>query len=76
MNEILNKLLLAGDTFMPEMHLRQPVFTDNTCGPFTKGQRKNTTIKKYPGNSRYIYQNELEKGFFFNMTWLVNVLKV
>ena len=24
MNEILNKFLLAGDQFMPEMHLRQP----------------------------------------------------
>ena len=24
MNQILYELLLAGDTFMPEMHLRQP----------------------------------------------------
>ena len=24
MNNIINKLLLAGDKFMPEMHLRQP----------------------------------------------------
>ena len=24
MNEIVNKFLLAGDRFMPEMHLRQP----------------------------------------------------
>ena len=26
MNEIVNKFLLAGDKFMPEMHLRQPQF--------------------------------------------------
>ena len=26
MNEIVNKFLLAGDTFMPEMHLKQPGF--------------------------------------------------
>ena len=26
MNNIINKLLLAGDKFMPEMHLRQPQF--------------------------------------------------
>ena len=26
MNEIVNKLLLVGDKFMPEMHLRQPGF--------------------------------------------------
>ena len=24
MNEIVNKVLLAGDKFMPEMHLKQP----------------------------------------------------
>ena len=24
MNEIINKFLLAGDQFVPEMHLRQP----------------------------------------------------
>ena len=27
MNEILNKFLLAGDKFMPELHLKQPEFT-------------------------------------------------
>ena len=25
-NEIINKLLLVGDKFMPEMHLKQPGF--------------------------------------------------
>ena len=36
MNEAINKFLLAGDKFMPEMHLKQTGFTDSTCGPFTK----------------------------------------
>ena len=36
MNEIPKTFLLAGDTFMPEMHLRQPGFTYSACGPFTK----------------------------------------
>ena len=27
MNEIVNTILLAGDKFMPEMHLKQPRFT-------------------------------------------------
>ena len=27
MNKIVNKFLLAGDKFMPEMHLKQPGFT-------------------------------------------------
>ena len=35
MNEIVNKFLLAGDKFIPQMHLRQTVFTYSTCGPFT-----------------------------------------
>ena len=42
MNEKTNKFLLAGDKFMPEMHLRQPGFAYIACRPFTK--RKNTKI--------------------------------
>ena len=38
MNEIVNKFLLVGDKFMPEMHLRQPGFTYSACGPFTKNK--------------------------------------
>ena len=36
MNEIVNKLLLVGDKFMPEMHLKQPGFTYSASGPFTR----------------------------------------
>ena len=43
MNEIVNKFLLAGDKFMPEMHLKQPRFTYTACGRFTK-DRKNSKI--------------------------------
>ena len=43
MNEMINKFLLAGDKFMPEMHLRQPGFTYSPCGPFTKNKER---IKK------------------------------
>ena len=35
MNKIVNKFLLAGGKFMPEMHLKQPGFTYSACGPFT-----------------------------------------
>ena len=38
MNEIINKFLIAGDKFMPEMQLRQPGFTYSACGPFTKNR--------------------------------------
>ena len=43
MNEIVNKFLLTGDKFMPEMHLRQPGFTCSACGPFAK----NKEIQKF-----------------------------
>ena len=63
MNEMINKFLLAGDKFMPEMHLRQPGFTYSACGPFTKYKER---IKKFKEtwHSRYIYQNELDKACF------------
>ena len=40
MKEIVNKCLLAGDKFMPEMHLNQPDFTYSACGPFTKNKKR------------------------------------
>ena len=40
MNETVNKFLLAGDKFMPEMHLRQFGFTYIVCAPFTKKKEK------------------------------------
>ena len=33
MNEIINSYLLAGDKFIPEIHLRQTEFTYSTCRP-------------------------------------------
>ena len=57
MNEIVNKFLLAGDKFMPEMHLRQPGFTYSVCGPFTKTKQR---IQKFmqTGETNYIYKKE------------------
>ena len=62
MNEIVNKFLLTGDKFMPEMHLRQPGFTYSACGPFTKNKDKIlrdkalkiATDQKYDGYQRGI----------------------
>ena len=63
MNEIVNKFLLAGDKFMPEMHLKQPGFTYSACGPFTKNKER---IEKFmqTGNTNFIYKNELDKACF------------
>ena len=61
MNEIVNKFLSAGDKFLPEMHLRQPVFTYTVRGTFTKERIQKV---KETGNSQYIYQSELDKASF------------
>ena len=63
MNDIINKFLLAGDKFMPEMHLRQADFTYSACGPFAKNKER---IKKFmqTGNIDLIYKNELDRPCF------------
>ena len=40
MNDIINKLLLAGDKRMPGMHLKQPGFTYSASGKFTKNKER------------------------------------
>ena len=61
MNETVNKFLLVGEKFMPEMHLKQPGFTYSACGPFTKNKER---IEKFmqTGNIDFIYRNELDKA--------------
>ena len=63
MNNTINKLLLAGDKFMPEIHLRQLQFTYSACGPFTKHEQR---IQKFreTADTNYIYKNELGKACF------------
>ena len=63
MNEIVNKILLVGDKFMPEMHLKQPGFTYSAFVPFTKNKER---IQKFKGtgDTSYIYKNELDKACF------------
>ena len=63
MNNIINKFLLAGDKFMPEMHLRQPQFVYSACGPFTRHKER---IKEFErtGDMRLLYRNELDKACF------------
>ena len=63
MNEIINKFLLAGAKFMPEMHLKQPGFTYSACGPFTKNKKRIHEFKETEDTS-YIYKNEVDKACF------------
>ena len=63
MNEIVNTFLLAGDQFMPEMHLKQPGFTCSACGPFTKNKKRIQKFKE-TGDTSYVYKSKLDKACF------------
>ena len=59
-NKIVKKLLLAGDKFTSEMHLKQPAFIYTACGPFTKSKERIQKFKE-TGDTNYIYKNERDK---------------
>ena len=59
MNETVNKFLLAGDNFMPEMHLKH---------------KKRIQKFKEIGDTKYIFRNELDKACF-QQIWLIEILK-
>ena len=75
MNNVINKFLLAGDKFMPEMHLRQPQFVYSACGPFTRHKER---IKKFKvtGDTRYIYRNESSIKLVFNTILFMQIIKI
>ena len=62
-HEMVNKILLAGDKFMPEIHLKQPGFTYRACGTFAKNKERIQKFKE-TGDTNYIYKNELDKACF------------
>ena len=63
MNEIVNKCLLVGDKFKPELHLKQPGFTYSACGPFTRNKERTEKFMQTE-NTDFIYRNELDKACF------------
>ena len=71
MNDIINKFLLVGDKFMPELHLKQPGFTYSACGPLTKIKEG---IKKFmqTGNTDFVYKNKPDKACFQHDVAYVN----
>ena len=69
MNEVINKFLLVGNKFMPEMHLRQPGFTYSTCGPFTKNKERIEKFMKTENTDFFIEMNLIKLAF--SMIWLM-----
>ena len=70
MNEIDNKFLLAGDKFMPEMHLKQPRFTYSACVPFTKSKER----KKQGIQAIFTKMNLIR--LLFNIISCMEILKI
>ena len=71
MNKIINKFLLTGNKFMPELHLKQPGFTYSAWGPFTKYHER---IQKFreTDNLKHLYRNELDKACFAHVAAYVD----
>ena len=64
MIDIINKFLLAGDKFMPEMHLKDPIVgIYSACGPFTKHKQK---IHRFTdtGDRLVLFKNKLDELYF------------
>ena len=57
MNDKINKSLLAGDKFMPEMHLRESGFTYGACGSFTKNKERVQKFKETGDTSIFTEMN-------------------
>ena len=66
MNEIINKFLLAGDKFMPEMHLRQPGLHIVLVDHLQKTKKEYKNLKKQEIHDRFIKMNYIK--LVFNMT--------
>ena len=58
MNEIVTEIILIGDKFMPEMYLKQQVFTYSVCRPFTENKERTQKVMQRGDTT---YQTELDK---------------
>ena len=63
MNETVNKFLLAGNKFMPELHLKQPGFTYSACCLYTKNKERIEKLTQ-SGNTDFIHRYKLDKACF------------
>ena len=62
--DIINRFLLIGDIFMPEMHLwGAKVRKYSACGPFTRHKQRINDFMK-DGKLRHILKNKLDSACF------------
>ena len=73
MNEIVNNFLLAGDKFMPEMHLKQPGFIV-LVDHLLKIKKEFKNLKKQEIQAIFTKMNLIKHAF--NTIWLMVILKI
>ena len=74
MSEIVNKFLLAGDKFMPEMHLNQLRFTIALVDHLQETRKEFQNLKKE--ELQVIFTKMYLIKLAFNMIWLMEILKI
>ena len=74
MNEIVNKFLLAGDKFMPEMHLKQRDLLTVLVDCLLKTKKEFKNLKKQ--EIRAIFTKMSLIKLALNTTWLMEILKI
>ena len=74
MNNVINKFLLAGDKFMPEMHLRQSQSVYSACGPFTRHKKIIKEFKRTGIRVIFIEMNLIK--LVFNTVLLMHIIKI
>ena len=78
-NSIINKFLLAGDKFIPELHIVDPIVKIySACGPFTKHTQRIQDFLN-TGKLSYIHINDLDKACFqhdmaYKQVWFIKFL--
>ena len=63
MNEIVNKLSLVGDKFMPEIHLKKPGFSYSACGQLLKTKKEFKNLKKQEIQAIFTKMNLIRHAF-------------
>ena len=74
MNNVINKFLLAGDKFMPEMHLRQPQFVYSACGLLLDIKKEFKNLNKQVIRVIFIEMNLIK--LVFNTILLMLIIKI
>ena len=74
MNEIIKKFLLAGDKFMPEMHLNNQDLLIVLVDHLLKTEEELKNLKKQETQTIFTKMNLIR--LVFNMRWLIEILKI